>query len=137
MIAFSQTGTKNITTNKPLKDSIVQLPKNVAKAVVKDVIRKDSLEGELTISKKNEDLLKANILLKDSVIANRESLIMLYKEKEKNYMTMIDFKEAQRKNFEDLSNTLNEDLKKTRRELRLTKIGSAGVALFLGYLLVK
>jgi hypothetical protein len=135
LIVFSQTDTKNTTTNKT--DSIVPLPKNVAKAVVKDIIRKDSLEAEIDVMKKNEKLLKANLMIKDSVIQNKQNVILLYQEKEKNFDTMLSLKDLQNKNLEDLTNTLKKDLRKAKRELKLTKIGGTVVIGALAYLILK
>ena len=89
-IAFSQTGTGTITT-----DSIVPLPKNVAKEVVKEIIRKDSIQAELTICYDNQKLLENNLVLKDSIIHSKDSQIDLQKQKEVNYETMLQLKDAQ------------------------------------------
>lgn len=135
LIAFSQTGTKNTTTNNT--DSIIPLPKNVAKAVVKDILRKDSLIGEIDVMKKNERLLQANSLIKDSIISNKQNVISLYQEKEKNYNTMLNLKDLEKKNLEDLTNTLKKDLRKKNRELKLTKIGGTIVIGALAFLILK
>jgi hypothetical protein len=109
----------------------------VAKAVVKDIIRKDSLEAEIDVMKKNEKLLKANLMIKDSVIQNKQNVILLYQEKEKNFDTMLSLKDLQNKNLEDLTNTLKKDLRKAKRELKLTKIGGTVVIGALAYLILK
>jgi hypothetical protein len=135
LIASSQTGTKNTTTNNI--DSIVPLPKNVAKAVAKDLIKGDSLLAEVNVLKKNEKLLQDNLKLKDNVIENKDNIITLYKTKEDNYNTMLTLKDIEKKNLETLANTLKKDLKKTKRELKLTKIGGTAIIGVLAYLILK
>jgi hypothetical protein len=131
-IAFSQLATKRNTV-----DSIILLPKIVAKEVVKDLIRKDSLESELKITKINTGLLKNNLIAKDSIITSKNSIIELYKEKENNYNTMIDLKDLQNKNLDDLVKKLNKDLKK--QKIKLFTRTTFGVIVIggLSYLLLK
>lgn len=132
LIAFSQTGTKNTTIN----DSI-RLPKSVARAVAKDIVRKDSLTTEINILKKNMGLMETNLGLKDKVISTKDSIITLHQEKEKNYLLMLDYKDLQKQNLIDLTNKINKDLKKTKRELKTTRIVGIVVTLFLGYIIVR
>jgi hypothetical protein len=113
------------------------LPKIVAKEVVKDLIRKDSLESELNITKTNMGLLKNNIIAKDSIISSKNGIIELYKEKENNYNTMIDLKDSQKKNLEDLVKKLNKDLKKQRVKLATRTTFGVIVIGGLSYLLLK
>jgi hypothetical protein len=113
------------------------LPKLVAKEVVKDLIRKDSLESELKITQSNLRLLEHNISAKDSIITFKSNIIQLYTEREKNYNTIIDLKDLQKKNLEDLTKKLNKDLKK--QKLKLFARTSFGVVVIggLSYLLLK
>ncbi len=134
LIVFSQTGIKNTIINK---DSIVPLPKNVAKAVVKDLIRNDSLLTELEAVKKNEKLLQDNLRLKDNVIESKDDIIALHRARENNFNTMLTLKDLEKKNLEDLANTLKKDLRKAKRELKLTKIGGTVVIGTLAYLILK
>lgn len=131
-IAFSQIATKSFTA-----DSIIPLPKVVAKEVVKDLIRKDSLESELKVTQKNMGLLEHNLTAKDSLLTSKDGVIELYKEKEKNYNTMIDLKDLQKKNLEELAKKLNRDLKK--QKLKLFARTTFGVIVIggLSYLLLK
>ena len=131
-IAFSQLATKSNTA-----DSIIPLPKIVAKEVVKDLIRKDLLESELKITNTNMGLLKNNLIAKDSLITSKNSIIELYKEKENNYNTVIELKDIQKKNLEDLIKKLNKDLKK--QKIKLFTRTTFGVIVIggLSYLLLK
>ena len=128
-IAFSQTGTGTITT-----DSIVPLPKNVAKEVVKEIIRKDSIQAELTICYDNQKLLENNLVLKDSIIHSKDSQIDLQKQKEVNYETMLQLKDAQITNLNTLVDKLNKDIKKNKRKSFFKKIGNTVVIGGLAYL---
>ena len=129
-IAFSQTNTGTITT-----DSIVPLPKNVAREVVKDLLRKDSLQAELTVCKENTGLLEHNLTLKDSVILSKDAQISLQKQKETNYETMLQLKDTQLENFKTVIDKLNADIKKNRRKTVLKTIGNTVLIGGLGFLL--
>jgi hypothetical protein len=131
-IAFSQIATKSFTA-----DSIIPLPKIVAKEVAKDLIRKDSLESELKVTQKTMGLLEHNLTAKDSLLTSKDGIIDLYQQKEKNYNTMIDLKDLQKKNLEELTKKLNRDLKK--QKLKLFARTSFGVIVIggLSYLLLK
>jgi len=129
-IAFSQTNTANIIT-----DSIVPLPKNVAREVVKDLLRKDSLQAELIVCQENMGLLEHNLTLKDSVILSKDAQISLQKQKETNYETMLQLKDTQLENFKILIDKLNADIKKNRRKTVLKTIGNTVLIGGLGFLL--
>ena len=131
-IAFSQKDTKSITT-----DSLIPLPKSVAIQVIKDVIRKDSLEAEIMVAKTNIDLLQYNLSNKDSMILSKDNIISLYKEKESNYNTVISLKDLQKKNLEDLVTKLNRDLR--RQKLKLFSRTTFGSIIIGGltYLILK
>jgi hypothetical protein len=130
-IAFSQTNTGTIIT-----DSIVPLPKNVAKEVVKDLLRKDSLQAELKVCQENMGLLEHNLTLKDSVILSKDGQIFLQKQKEINYETMLQLKDTQLENFKILIDKLNADIKKNRRKTVLKTIGNTALIGGLAYLLI-
>jgi len=106
LTTFSQKNIK-ITTN----DSVVILPKNVAIQVVKDLIRKDSLESELVICKDNNKLLESNSKSKDSIINNKETRIQLYKQSEINFNTTIALKDEQLSKLNLLVKDLNREIK--------------------------
>ena len=129
-IAFSQTNTATIIT-----DSIVPLPKNVAREVVKDLLRKDSLQAELIVCQENMGLLEHNLTLKDSVILSKDAQISLQKQKETNYETMLQLKDTQLENFKILIDKLNADIKKNRRKTVLKTIGNTVLIGGLGFLL--
>lgn len=132
LIAFSQANTKISIT-----DSVIILPKAVAKEVAKDVIRKDSCQSQLKIVQNTLVLSEKNNELKDSIILNQNQQITLWVEKGKNYETMIMLINEQKKNLELVIKPLQNDLTKTKRNLLKTKIGAGIVTLFLGYIIIR
>jgi hypothetical protein len=132
LIASSQTNTKNTTT-----DSVIILPKAVAREVVKDILRKDSCKTQLGILESNYRLLQKNHVYKDSIIMNQQQQLGLWNQKGKNYETMLTLKDAQYRNLELGLKPLQNELKKTKRDLVKTKIGAGAIILFLFYMAVK
>lgn len=131
LIASSQSVTKTTTI-----DSIVPLPKNVAREVVKDIIRKDSLETELKVLNENYKLLENNSTIKDSVIQSKDGVINLWKDKEKNYLSIIDLKEQQKTNLETLTTSLAADLRQLKRKRTTTTIILSAIIGGLTYLYI-
>lgn len=132
LIAFSQKNTKISTT-----DSIIVLPKAVAREVVKDIIRKDSCQQQLDVVQSNLDLSLKNNELKDSIISNQNTQLEFWNQKGVNYETMLTLKDLEKKNLEMAIKPLKNELKKAKRQVVITGIGAGVVVLFLGYLLVK
>lgn len=132
MTAFSEKGIENTTI-----DSIIPLPKAVARENVKELIRKDSLEAELSVLKTNYSLLEKNLSFKDSIITIKSDQIGLYQEKEKNYLTIIDLKDEQKKNLEELSKNLNKEIKKLKLNSFKNTAISGIIIIGLTYLLLK
>jgi len=132
LIAFSQANIKTSIT-----DSVIILPKAVAKEVAKDIIRKDSCQVQLKILQNSLILSEKNNELKDSVISNQNQQITLWVEKGKNYETMIMLKDEQKKNLDLVIKPLQNDLEKAKRNLLRTKIGAGIVTLFLGYIIIR
>lgn len=127
-------------TNNSITDSLVCLPKNVAREVVKDLIRKDSLQAELNTCHKNYDILNKNISYKDSIINSKSNQLMFFEEKEKNYKVNLAFKDEKIENLNTLVKDMNKDIKKMKFKLVLKKIetyGLFGGILLLGYILIK
>lgn len=131
-IAFSQTSTVLITDTK---DSLVCLPKSVAKEVVKDLIRKDSLESELVVITKNKRIMESNLILKDSIITNKDKEISIYKLKGVDLLYEISLKNKQIIEYRDLSTKLEKQLNKAKRNKLITEsitIASILTAVLLG-----
>lgn len=96
---FSQNATPSITDTQ-----VVVLPVKVAKEIAKDLLRGDSAITELKL---------ANSQIKQLEIKSeyQDSIIIYLREKEKNYVTLIDGEK--RKN-----EILNDEIKKTQKELK-------------------
>lgn len=96
---FSQNVTPSITDTQ-----VVVLPVKVAKEIAKDLLRGDSAITELKL---------ANSQIKQLEIKSeyQDSIIIYLREKEKNYVTLIDGEK--RKN-----EILNDEIKKTQKELK-------------------
>lgn len=131
LTVFSQADTKIITT-----DSIVPLPKLVAREVVKDILRKDSCEDEIKLIKDNNLKLTKIIDNKDSLINRKDSMIVEYKHKGVNDSLVIFNKGIQNSNLENTVKSLGNQLKSTKRKSTWVKIGLGTVAAIFGYLLI-
>jgi len=131
LTASSQKNTNSITT-----DSIVPLPKNVAKEIVKDLLRKDSIQAELNICHDNQGLLEHNLMLKDSIILSKDAQLSLAKQKETNYETLVQLREAQITNLNTLVEKLNKDIKKKKRKTIFKTVGNTALIGGLAYLLI-
>lgn len=91
------------------------LPKSVAKEIVKDLYRKDSLQNELSIVKETYRLLQENYSLKDSLISNKASIINIYKERENNLNSVISLKDKQIKEYSDLSSSYKSKIDRSNK----------------------
>lgn len=131
LTASSQKNTNSITT-----DSIVPLPKNVAKEIVKDLLRKDSIQAELNTCHDNQALLEHNLILKDSTILSKDAQLSLSKMKETNYETILQLRDAQIVNLNGLVEKLNKDIKKNKRKTILKTVGNTVLLGGLVYLLI-
>jgi hypothetical protein len=127
-------GISTASLGQDTKDTTINLPKTVAKEVVKDLIRLDSISSENKILKQNFDLLSQISGLKDIIIKNKDQIVDLYKQKEGNYNSMLGDKAKQLSNSEELNKSLSKDLKNAKAGKTFWQIFSIAVATFLGYL---
>jgi len=129
LTVFSQ----NVTAGK---DSIT-ISKRVARQIADDIIRKDSLQSELTVCKLDNSLYQKNIVLKDSIISSKTSEIQILKVKDTLNQRVQVLQNEQKIN---LSNTM-EDLKKqlNRQKIKSTFMltGSGLIIAALLYVIVK
>ena len=99
----------------------VVLSKEVAKQVVKDLIKLDGCVEELKLTQIKVAKLEERESQKDTIIN-------LLKEKDKNNMFIIEQKDKQLKISEDLSNSLQKEIKSQKRQTFFYKLGTfAGV----------
>ena len=133
--AFSQKSTE--TTLSKGKDSTICISKAVAKGIVRDLYRLDSLRVELYTAQENYKLLQTNCDLKDSIISNKNTAINAYIEREKNFNEIISLKDKQIEAYSQLSDKLKADLKKSKKRANFglsTTLISSILAISLGLL---
>ena len=120
MSSFSQTDTTKKKTETPITKSDttkVNLKVPVAKLAIKDIMKGDGCEIELKLTQ--EKLLKTEEREKE-----KDSHIILLEEKDKNNNFMLGKKDEQLKVSEDLSKSLNKELKGQRTKTFLWKVGT-------------
>jgi uncharacterized coiled-coil protein SlyX len=96
--SFSQTA---------IDTTLIRLEKPIARLVIKDLIIGDGVKQELSLTQDKVKLLEQKITLKDSIISNLNTQIF-------NYKSTIDFKSEQLALSQELSNKLQNDLKKSQ-----------------------
>jgi hypothetical protein len=127
LIASSQTATQ---------DTIIKIPKPVAREIVKDIIRGDSAIAELSIVKQNYELEKKSSIAKDSIISIKNSVIIFHEQKEANYVNIIGLKDQQINNLNNLADSLNKKFKKEKRKRIFDNIISVAIMGTLTYLFI-
>lgn len=109
---FSQTG-----TNKESDTTKVVLTKEVAKQIVKDLIRLDGCQEELKLTQNKIIKLEEREIQKDTIIS-------LLKDKDKNNQFVITQKDKQLQISDELSKSLGKELKSSKRTTSLYKLGT-------------
>lgn len=117
LTAFSQKSTEKTLAKS--EDSSIAISKVVAKQILRDLYRKDSLQAELYIVTENYKLLQSSIALKDTIINNKNAVIEIYKQKEKHYEEIILLKDKQIQQCVEYSDKVKEDLKKSKKRARI------------------
>jgi hypothetical protein len=120
LLSFSQTGIN--------KDTLICLPKSVAKKIAIDLTKKDI--NDSTIVKLNKDIkfLNKKIVFKDSILFTRDNQISLYKTNESLFMQSDEHKNK------EISN-LTISLKKQKQYTTLSLIGTQIVLILTVYFL--
>jgi hypothetical protein len=121
---FSQTG-----TNKESDTTKVVLTKEVAKQVVKDLIRLDGCQEELKLTQDKVIKLEEREIQKDTIIS-------LLKDKDKNNQFIITQKDKQLQISDELSKSLEKELKSSKRTTFLYKLGTVVGILSTSFLLI-
>jgi len=109
---FSQTG-----TNKESDTTKVVLTKEVAKQIVKDLIRLDGCQEELKLTQNKIIKLEEREIQKDTIIS-------LLRDKDKNNQFVITQKDKQLQISDELSKSLGKELKSSKRTTSLYKLGT-------------
>ncbi len=121
---FSQTG-----TNKESDTTKVVLTKEVAKQVVKDLIRLDGCQEELKLTQNKAIKLEEREIQKDTIIS-------LLKDKDKNNQFIISQKDKQLQISDELSKSLGKELKISKRTTFLYKLGTVVGIITTSFLLI-
>ena len=111
---FSQTDTSKV---KPTDTTKVVLTPEVAKQVVKDLIRYDGCKEELKLTQDKVIKLEEREVQKDTIIS-------LLKDKDKNNQFIISQKDQLIKLYDDMSKDLQKELKSQKRTTFLYKVGT-------------
>lgn len=121
---FSQTG-----TNKESDTTKVVLTKEVAKQVVKDLIKLDGCQEELKLTQDKVIKLEEREIQKDTIIS-------LLKDKDKNNQFIITQKDKQLQISDELSKSLEKELKSSKRTTFLYKLGTVVGIISTSFLLI-
>ena len=117
---------KGFSQNDTVQSSI-QLKKPIAKLVIKDLITGDGAKEELALNIDKLQILEQKITLKDSIIVNLNSQIG-------NFNSILNTKSDQLALSRELSQKLQNDLKKQKLTTKL--VGGAGIVAVLGVVIL-
>ena len=102
----------------------ISLEEQIARLVIKDLIEGDGAKKELSITLEKVLLLDQKIVLKDSIINTNVQQIS-------NYNSIVSQKDSQVMLFQDLSDKLQNDLRKQRRKNKITIATSVAVIILM------
>ena len=105
----------------------IQLEKQIAKLIIKDLLLGDSYKEELILTDTKIGILEQKLVLKDSIIFNLES-------KSNNFESILLTKQNQLNLSQELSKKLQTDLKKQKSKTKL--FGGAGIILAAGAVII-
>ena len=117
---------KGFSQNDTLQSSI-QLKKPIAKLVIKDLITGDGAKEELALNIDKLQILEQKITLRDRIIVNLNSQIG-------NFNSILNTKSDQLTLSRELSQKLQNDLKKQKLTTKL--VGGAGIVAVLGVVIL-
>ena len=102
----------------------VSLEEQIARLVIKDLIEGDGAKKELSITLEKVSLLNQKIVLKDSIINTNTQQIS-------NYNSIVSQKDSQVIMFQDLSDKLQNDLRKQKLKNKMTITASIIVVVLM------
>lgn len=132
MSSFSQTDTKKLQTNTPVVQSDttkIRIKIPVAKLAIKDIIKGDGCQLEL--KETQEKLIKTEEREKE-----KDSHIVLLEKKDENNNFMLGKKDEQLKVSEDLTKSLQKELKGQRTKTFFWKVGTYAGIIASTYLII-
>lgn len=122
LVSFSQTGTDT-------KDSTVVIPSKVARLIIKDLLSYDAVKLELKITQ--EILLNT-----ESKVANQSLIIKQYEIKDGQWKQMVTNYDAQVLAYKNMTNDLQNDLRKSKLKGFYNKLGLSVIIGGLTYLYI-
>ena len=102
----------------------ISLKEQIARLVIKDLIEGDGAKKELSITLEKVSLLNQKIVLKDSIINTNTQQIT-------NYNSIVSQKDSQVMLFQDLSDKLQNDLRKQKLKNKITITSSIIVVVLM------
>jgi len=108
----------------------VQFKKPLVRLVIKDLIKGDGAQHQLTLFKDKIDILHQKILLQDSTILSLNSKLL-------NFTNISLTQSQQLKISQDLSKILKQDLKKQKLQTKLFKYSGGAAILGIIILIIK
>lgn len=116
---FSQIDTNNVILTKP-----------VAKLIVKDLIKADGCQQEVL-------MLNQKVLLMDTLISQKDSVISILNMMGNNYKSIIELKDGQISLYDELTSNLKQNLKSQRRNKFFFQLSTIALSLSTLIILVK
>lgn len=110
--SFSQT-----VTNKIIDSTKITLNKEVVRLIVKDLIKYDICTEELKLT--NEKNVKLN-----EIVQYKDSVISLYKEKDKNWEYITNEQKNQISEYKEMSTSLKKELRGNKFQKIVYKLGT-------------
>lgn len=126
---FSQTSTNNQSQTKVSDTTRVKLKPSTARLVIKDIVRGEGCEEELKLTQ--EKIIKL-----ESRESQKDIIISLLEDKDKNNQFIITQQGLQVEEFRNMTNDLKKEIKQTKVKTFLYKVGTVVGILTTSYLLI-
>jgi hypothetical protein len=126
---FSQTNTNNQSQKQVSDTTKVKLKPSTARLAIKDIVRGEGCEQELKLTQEKVIKLEERETQKDTIISLLES-------KDKNNQYIIGQQGSQLNLYDNMTKDLKKEIKRTRTEKFLYKLGTFVGVLVTSYLLI-
>ena len=126
---FSQTNTNNQSQTKVSDTTRVKLKLSTARLVIKDIVKGEGCESELKLTQEKVIKLESREYQKDTIISLLES-------KDKNNQYIISQQGLQIDEFRNMTNDLKKEIKQSKTNTFLYKVGTFLGVLATSYLLI-
>lgn len=111
--------------------SVVVIPASVAKEIAKDLIRLDSAKKELELCASDKVTMSKSLALKDSIIVIKDSVISIMKNRDTNFVSIIENKDKQAAAYKELA-IQNERMYKAEKRKRNTMNAITSALVIIG-----